>query len=203
MARFDKIFLSLILYPVFPVLFFLLGWWVSLLIIKDNSVFIYASIGLVLGILINILLVRKKIPTAYELTDWYWQVVYIFYSLCFLGFFMGVPVFNLLLGIPAGILVVRIARIKGLSLSEESRLIENTSRATALFLIFICIISAHIALDDPYTGENLKGMLNLPFGVTRPMVVGLILIGGAILIPGQYLITKVTALIAVRRTRLN
>jgi hypothetical protein len=60
-------------------------------------------------------------------------------------------------------------------------------------LAFICAASAIFALIDPYTEANLQGMLALPFDVTRGMVIGLILIGGAALLILNWRLTSASA----------
>jgi hypothetical protein len=39
-----------------------------------------------------------------------------------------------------------------------------------------------LAWNDPFSAANLEGMLRLGFHVTRPMVLGLILVGGSALL---------------------
>jgi hypothetical protein len=39
-----------------------------------------------------------------------------------------------------------------------------------------------LALDDPFNAGNLEGVLRLEFHVTRPMGLGLILVGGSALL---------------------
>ncbi len=46
-----------------------------------------------------------------------------------------------------------------------------------------------LALTDPYTAGNLEGMLGLGFQVTQPMVLGLILVGGSMLLAAQWWLT--------------
>jgi hypothetical protein len=96
--------------------------------------------------------------------------------------FMGVPVVNVALAIPAGFVV-------GSRLAEENadlpRVRKTTRRAvwfTTGVLALICIASANIALASPSTPEDLRGMLRLGFEVTQGMLLGLILVGGAALL---------------------
>jgi len=59
-------------------------------------------------------------------------------------------------------------------------------------LLGVCAVSAYIAINDPYTGDNLKGMLGLGFEVTNVMVYGLIFVGGLFLLVFQYFIVYIT-----------
>jgi hypothetical protein len=61
---------------------------------------------------------------------------------------------------------------------------------TTCILALVCGASATVALIDPYTADNLEGMLGLSFHVTMPMIVGIILIGGSLLLVMQWWLTK-------------
>ena len=74
---------------------------------------------------------------------------------------------------------------------------------TTIVIIFICIASAYIAINDPYTGGNLKAMLNLSFEVTEEMIYGIIVVGGLALVVLQYWITKITSLVTLSLSRKN
>ena len=64
----------------------------------------------------------------------------------------------------------------------------------------VCVASAVIALASPSTAADLEGMLALPFEVTTPMVVGLIVVGGAALLAAQYWVTGFAARLTRRGT---
>lgn len=53
-------------------------------------------------------------------------------------------------------------------------------------LLAACITSATLALRDPFTADNLKGMLGLPFEVTQEKIYWLILTGGGALLAMQW-----------------
>jgi hypothetical protein len=102
---------------------------------------------------------------------------------------MGVPVVLPLLGLPAGILVSgRLAR-QGAPQGEVRRTARLASAFTTAVLAIACTASATLALRDPYTGSNLEGMLGLRFQVTTPMIVALIVVGGAALLAAQWFLT--------------
>jgi len=193
MTRFDRRFIAVILAPLPPILLFLTGWWVSFLFLKENPAFIAAFIGLTLGILLDIRYLGRWVNGAFQMRMSLWLLVYGFYSVCFFGFFMGVPVFNLFLGIPVGVFIVRQAKMLKCTQGNTNKRIEAASRISALYMVFICFSSAVIALVDPYTANNLEGMFNLSFEVTREMIGCLILAGGIALIIIQYAITKFSA----------
>ncbi len=95
---------------------------------------------------------------------------------------MGVPVFNTILALPAGVFVGGwLAQARADSLH-----VRRTARRTAVFttstLAVVCFVSASIALASPSTAGDLQGMLGLPFQVTPAMILGIILIGGILLL---------------------
>lgn len=190
MTKLDKLFLSLILYPIFPILFFLVFWWISVPYIQEQYVYISALLGICLGILIDIFFVKKYISKGYDLNNISLILIYLFYSVCIFGFFMGVPVFNILLGIPAGIYTAR--KIYYKNIKEKEKLITNTCIFTSIAMLFICISSAVIALLSESTISDLTGMLNLQFVLT-PLILRIgIVIGGIFLVILQYFVTKIS-----------
>ena len=160
---------------------FLAGWWISVPLVPESRIYQFALAGLVLGILVDVLFLRGWVQRAYSLKPWVWRAVYVFYSVGMLGCFMGVPVFNVALALPAGVFVGRWLVHCG----ADSLRVQQTARATALFttsvLGLVCLASASIALASPSTAADLQGMLGLPFRVTRAIVLGII-VGGGLLI---------------------
>jgi len=71
---------------------------------------------------------------AYWWVDSILVMIYLFYSMCVFGFFMGVPIFNLAVGAIAGIFVGRKLYYKGVS-------IEHLQKASS-FAIFSASIMA-------------------------------------------------------------
>jgi hypothetical protein len=180
---------GLILAPLAPLALLLGGWWLAYFFLPEKRIFLGALLGFVLGLLVDIPLLQKQSASADTFPNIFWAAIFLFYSVGFFGFFMGVPVFNLALAIPAGfILGSRLASQR----ADEIGLRFAMRRAavfTTTVLAFICMASAIIALADPYTEANLQGMLGLPFDVTRGMVVGLIVIGGLLLLILNWLLT--------------
>jgi hypothetical protein len=161
---------------------FLAGWWISVPLVPESRIYQFALVGLGLGILVDVLFLRGWVRRAYLLKPWVWRAVYVFYSVGMLGCFMGVPVFNVALAFPAGVFVGRWLVHCG----ADSARVRRTARDTALFttsvLGLVCLASASIALASPSTAADLKGMLGFPFRVTRPMIPGLIVGGGLLLL---------------------
>jgi len=166
--------------PIFPLLGLLLGWWGSYFAFPNASVMSTACIGIVIGLLIDLVFWRR-IVNLFSYSFRSLLAVYLFYSIGVFGFFMGVPVFNVVVGIVAGYVAGR--RL----LDESDRTKREAMVITILFttsvtLLLLCVASAILALRDPYTASNLKGMLALSFLPTPIMIGGLIFAGGLLLL---------------------
>lgn len=188
-TKLERSILGLILAPLMPLAFLLAGWWLAYALLPEAWVILGALFGLLLGLLLDFPLLKKWLNDAGALGIPFWLVVFVFYSVGLFGFFMGVPVFNLGLALPAGfILGSRLASQH----ADEMKLRVVSIRAsefTTFVLALICAASAIIALADPFTEANLQGMLALPFDVTRGMVIGLIAVGGTALLLLNWFLT--------------
>lgn len=201
MGKADKWILGIVFGAVIPIFTFLVFWWSSLLFINnDRVVMIIAISGLLFGLLITFLIKRFRGINFFKMTPEVLIGIYIFYSVCFFWFFMGVPIFHPILGIIAGYYWGRRLIFKQANSETFQREIRKVSMFTSLIISFVCLLSATISLIDLYTVSNLKGMLNLSFDITPPILVGLIIIGGIFLIGFQYWLTKMTI---IKTLKLN
>ncbi len=115
------------------------------------------------------------------------------YMVGIFGFFMGVPVFNILPGILAADIVALNARLEKTPPELFKQQFQRTRRVTLLILFVFLVASAAIALMDPYTGANLQGMLGLRAEVTRGQIISIILFGGAGLMLAQWFLQSLVA----------
>lgn len=169
---------------------FLAGWWLSIPFVPESQIFLWAMLGLGFGGLIDVVFLRSWLRRAYSIAPLVWISIYLFYSVCFFGFFMGVPIFNMVLSVPAGFFVgARLAR-SGVTLLLVQKTALRLSMFTTSVLTLACVASAYLALADPHTGANLEGMLGLSFPVTVPMIIGLILVGGFLILAIQWRFTN-------------
>lgn len=198
MNKVEILVTALIFGAVLPILLFLAGWWSSIGLVSDNLIFVIALIGLSLGIIIDILFLKKWLRNVYNTDLKLLIIIYLFYSVCTFGFFMGVPIFNLMIGIAAGVFVGRKSYFKKESINKAKCSIRKACNFTTAVIIIISLASAYFALKDPMdTARNLEGMLNIKsFSITTEMIIGIIIIGGFILALSQYWLTKKAALIA-------
>jgi hypothetical protein len=188
--RLEMILYKVMFWGVLPTILFLAGWWSSIGLQDNQEIFSIAMGGLGLGILIDALVLKHKLKSLETLKPWVLMSVYVFYSIMVLGFFMGVPVFNLFLGILAGRFMGRVGLFLGHTKDKMNSVIHTTALFVSAVMVGVCAISGWIALIDPLdTAVNLQGMLGLNFEVTEMMVYGLVVIGGIGLVALQYGVT--------------
>ena len=201
MRNFEKKLIGLILGAIFPIFFFMLSIVIWFLFDKsENSVFIYPVVGILLGLVINLIFFKNWIAQRYSLPLWFLFLIYAFYNLCIFGFFMGVPVFNIIMGIPAGYYYGKRILYNKIQPDEHTKIINRVSLFTGFIMALICYISALIALTDPTTGENIQLMFGLSFEITKEMVYAIIFTGGLGLIVSQFFITKFIAVKTIKNT---
>jgi hypothetical protein len=166
---------------------FLAGWWISIPLVPESRIFIFALAGILAGVIIDILYLRTWIKTAYSMKPIVWKMIYLFYSFGMFGFFMGVPVFNVALALPAGLFIGGWLVYNG----ADSTSMKKAARYSALFttsvLAFICAASAAIALVSSSTASDLQGMLGLR--ITHMTIIGIILVGGIFILILQWRLT--------------
>ena len=199
MLKFDKNFLSIIYAPIIPIVLFLSVWWISVPFVDDRHIFIWAVAGVVLGILIDLMIYRHWLAVNYRQHPVVMLIISLFYSIGMFGFFMGVPVFNVILGAFAGVYAARKSMIDRMDASCTKLAINRTAAATTAVLGLVCIASAYFALSDPYTSANIGGMLGLVNDPSRLTLWLIIIVGGLLLLIVQYLIVLSSALWTLRR----
>lgn len=184
----EHIFWVLIFWGVFPIMFFLAGWWISIGKVPENKIFIFAFAGLGLGILIDIILFKKIWNNIFNFGNFLLVLVCLFYSVCIFGFFMGVSVFNLIMGIVAGAYIARKSGFNNISKEDFKRQIHFVSVFTSVVMFLVCSASAFLALFDKYTVSSIKGVFG--FEIPYLSLVFIIIFGGLLLIVFQYFLTK-------------
>ena len=193
MKNFDKKFFGFLIGFAFP---FILGLLFAILwffIDRDeNRVLIYLSFGVFLGLVIDLKFLKNWVKKRYELSHWFIISIYLIYNIGMYGFFMGFPVFNVLLGLVAGYYFGKKICSRNIKSEIHQKIINKVSLFTALIMALICILTGLIAFTDKGIGENVQGMLGLKFEVTQVMILTLIFVGGFGLIVTQYLTTRLT-----------
>lgn len=190
MNKKDGIIFQFIFSAVIPIIIFLAFWWGSVGHVAEHNIFKYALLGFLLGIAINQIFFTKYIKNCYQIPTAVLIFVYLFYSVCIFGFFMGVPIFNLVLGPLAGLYIAKKITNTKFDKLSISKIISSTTIFVTITMILICVASGYIALVDPYTASNLKGMFGLSFYPSQTFLITLIVIGGFALVLFEYFLTK-------------
>ncbi len=189
----DKIIGAIILDFLVLTIMFCLGWW-STYLLKLNIYYGIIS-GLVLGTIINIVFTAKIIENLFKIDYIIPAIAYLLYSFLILGFFMGVPLFNIFLAVILGWYIGRRMKVNDKNKEQFNLVLKNSNIFGLTTLFVICCISAVIALNDSYTGDNIQHMLKLGFEVTDTIIWSIILIGGSLLLVIQYWLTKTVAIL--------
>jgi len=189
MERFDRLFAGITLGLAIPVVTMCLSWWGSYLFgLGDTYVKWGAIVGLLVGLYLDKIVLRGLVNNFYNLPLVVLFALYLFYSVGLLGFFMGVPVFNVLVGAAAGVYTGRKAKINGQDRRKFHEALKKTAVLATFVLLAVCSFSAFAALVDNSTAGNLQGMLHLGFEITRMMIWFLIVLGGLALLAVQLLL---------------
>lgn len=161
---------------------FVAGWWLSIPLVPEPRIVLCALAGLCVGVLVDGLFLRTWIRRAYLLKPWVWKALYALYSVGMFGFFMGVPVFNTLLALPAGVFVGRWLAQDGADAARTRKTARKTAGFTTGMLGLVCIASGSIALASASTASDLRGLLGVSFRITPVMIWGVIVVGGSALL---------------------
>jgi hypothetical protein len=194
MTGFDRAVSRLVLGTVVPVALMLTGWWGSLGILGDGPWIMWSTAGgLALGGALDATFLRRWLDSLYNLSASALLLVAIFYSVMIYGMFMGLPVVNLLVGVGGGFVVGRRAAALGVTASVASAERRRVCVTASVLMAVLCCATAWLALSDPYTAGDVRGMLGLAFTPSADQLRLLAVVGGITLVGVEYVATAVTA----------
>lgn len=194
MIKKDALILSVLIGGAFPLVLALLAVTLWFYLDKNEShVLYYLAGGLAGGLLIDAGFLKKWVQHRYALPLSFMALLFGIYNLMFYGFFMGFPVFNICWGFMAGWYIGRRIAFQGIEERRAKQLINRVTMFTTLTMVLICIASGYLALSGSTVASEVSSMLGLGFLLTRPMLIGLVMIGGSLLIAAQLLLTRLTA----------
>ena len=195
----EKFILGLIIGCTFPILLGMLAIVAWFYLDRNEAHALFCLLGgISLGLIVDFKYLKVWIAKRYELPIGFIVGIYLFYNVCVFGFFMGFPVFNVLAGIPAGYYFGKRINHDCIPIEKHSKQIRQISVFTAFFMTLICISSACLALIGDGVEHEVQSMLRLDFEVTRPMIWGLMVVGGISLIGLEYVITRVTMIKTIK-----
>lgn len=189
-TKLERFALGLLLAPPAPLAGLMGFWFISYAFLPEKWIPSGTLTGFALGILVDVFLLKKLLDHSHQLSPTFWIVVLVFYAVGMFGLFMGIPVFNAALAIPAGFIVGRRLAHEAADSSRIRAIAHRTCILTTGLLALICAASAFFALASPSTPADLQGMLRLPFTVTQGMVWVLILVGATVLLVVNWMLTN-------------
>lgn len=197
---FEKLFLLLVFGGVTPIGFFLCGWWGAYRYAPETLIPSFALSGLAIGLLLDAFFLRRWLQMAYRFHPIILVAIYLFYSAGMFGFFMGVPLFNTLLGPLAGFYTGR--RISAANPPNRKRIIHLVSLFTAIVLAGACLAAIRLAAAEPTLAANIHGMVldmtGLNINLDNRTILVFSSIAGIGLVIAEYYLTRLVIKKAIR-----
>ena len=190
LAGMERLFVMIITGLVFPILLGLAGWWSSLPFVPESSIIYFALGGFMLGVLVDMVFLRFWTRNALRLPLIWPMVVYLFYSVGMLGFFMGVPAFNVVMGPVGGYYMGMRLRAKNSDKDEVEKTARQAGLFAALILAAACAASLVIAWLDPSLEANISGMFALAQPLSKTTILAISGAAGIGLVVLEYAITR-------------
>lgn len=184
--RRESFILGVFIAILVPICLFFAAWWLSVGVVPERYIFICAFGGFGLGVMLNVFFLAKWTASAYRIGLPRLAVLYIYVSVVTYAVFMGVPLFNLVPGAVAGLYMGRRLRHEGAAGEAAVKTIRRAGLFIAGVIACAAAFSAFLALRNPYSATDIESMLHLGFSVKRPMLIGLVAVGGPALVACQY-----------------
>jgi hypothetical protein len=185
-----KLFAIAIYQTPIPLALFLLVWWISNSFFSPTLAFMAGIGGLLLGLWLNRELVLPY--QFFKVNKRVLALLYFFYSIAFMGFFLGIPVFNLLLGLFAGNYIA----IRIISYVRDHKEVHDSIHYGSLFsafvLLLICLISGFFTIHDMQNSlQIIRETMHIK--LTAKALVYIIAVSTLVMVVVQYFITRFTA----------
>ena len=190
LAGIERLFLMVVIGFMFPILFGLAGWWGSIPFVPEKTIIYFALGGFMLGVLVDMVFLRFWTRNALRLPLVWPALVYMFYSAGMLGFFMGVPAFNVVMGPVGGYYMGMRLRANNYQKDEVERTAKQTGLFAALILAVACAAAMVIAFLDPSLEANISGMFALAEPISKPTILIISALAGTGLVALEYAITR-------------
>ena len=153
--------------------------------------------SLVPAVIIDVIFLKKWVRRAYQINNKVLGVIYLFYSVVALGMGMGVPIFNFVLGIMAGVYIAR--KMHFIEADEQSRkqAFKRTAVFTAEAMVMVSCLITLWAIAGKMIGSRFETPF-LSFTFTVPIFFAVALAGGTFLVLLQYWLTSIAAKITIK-----
>jgi hypothetical protein len=190
-----------------PLLLFILFWWVAavlfmyqILPITENGIAVVAFVGLALGIILDVIYLKRWIPHFYRFDLRMMILVYLCCSVIAVALFMGLPIGNLILGALAGVYIGRREHHAAKGREAASIVFRNGSLFTAIVTGVEAFPIGVFALQEDWLIEWLQGIRETDLSVvTGIFSIGVIILLCIVLMIIQFWCTRTMAWIAFGR----
>jgi hypothetical protein len=197
----EKILPALLLGAIVPISFFIAGWWGAYLLASESQIPFFMLAGLGMGFVIDLLFLGKWVNMAYQIHPIILIAIYLFYSVGIFGFFMGVPVFNSIMGPLAGFYVGRRLKQEKADPKATNKMIHRTGLFASFVLAVACTASFIMAASEITLAANINGMLRDMLGLNIALdnltILLLSAFAGIGIVAAEYVLTQAAAKKAV------
>ena len=142
---------------------------------------------------INVLLLKKWVKGAYQMSGKALTSVYLFYSIIGLGMCMGIPLVSFTLGIATGLYAARRMQLAQADEQTSKQYFKKTAIFSASVMALMCCLITLWAIAGRMIGYRIE-----TFTITAPIFFVIVLTGGAIAVTLQYFATRFAAKLAFR-----
>jgi hypothetical protein len=205
-SRWEKVLVGGFVGAAVPFTLMVIGWWGSasllmsgLLRVTDAQIAVVALVGLALGLLLDLLFLRRGIAAFYRVDLRLLAPIYLFWTATATAFFMGLPLGNLLLGTVAGAYVGRRAVNGAMQGPDRWRLVGRTSLCTAGVTSAAALGIGLLAAREPYTLAPFRRLLGLDQAAATVTVdLAIVVVAVVLLAVIQFWLTRLSAVVTMR-----
>jgi len=172
----------------------------NVVFLEEKGIGYWALGGLCVGLIIDVMFVKSWVKRAYQMNSKILAGIYIFYSVFALGLGMGVPIFNFVLCIAAGIYIARKMHFAEVEEQARKQAFKRMARFCAAVMVLICCLITLWAIAGQMIGYRLETPL-VSFTLTVPIFFAVAFAGGAVLVLAQYWLTGAAAKVTFRLSR--
>jgi hypothetical protein len=148
-------------------------------------------LGMLPGVLIDVLFLKRWVKNAYQINAKIIGGLYIFYSVCALGFFMGIPIGCIFLGVLAGFYAGRKVSLAGNNQINSRGYFRRVAVFSSAVMVLICALITLWAIAGNMIGYEVE--FPVSFTLTAPIFWAVVFAGGAFLVLLQYWLTNKAA----------
>jgi hypothetical protein len=148
-------------------------------------------LALAIGVIIDCLFLKRWVRSAYQMNNKVLAAIYIFYSIGILGFFMGIPIGCIFLGVLAGFYAGRKVSLAGNNQINSRGYFRRVAVFSSAVMVLICALITLWAIAGKMIGYEVE--VPVSFTLTAPIFWAVVFTGGAFLVLLQYWLTNKAA----------